>query len=135
MRPESFNRVAAGVSFLPTLGARCLIQVYRLGVRPLLGQRCRFWPSCSEYGLEAFERHGFLGGLRLTARRLSHCHPWHPGGVDPVPESLFEPTESAGQTVQAGRPLSGRMACHAVACSCEGSAGRRRSLFNRQYDH
>jgi len=63
-----------------------LLQAYRVAISPLLGQRCRFYPSCSEYAIEAIERHGSLRGSWLTLRRLSRCHPLHPGGCDPVPE-------------------------------------------------
>jgi putative membrane protein insertion efficiency factor len=63
-----------------------LLQAYRVVISPLLGQRCRFYPSCSEYAIEAIERHGSLRGSWLTLRRLSRCHPLHPGGCDPVPE-------------------------------------------------
>jgi len=64
---------------------RCLIRVYQLAVSPMLGPRCRFHPTCSEYGLEAIEKHGAGRGLWLTCRRVCRCHPWHPGGLDPVP--------------------------------------------------
>jgi hypothetical protein len=63
-----------------------LIRVYQLFVSPLLGNHCRFYPSCSQYAREAIEQHGALGGGWLAIRRLLRCHPWHPGGVDPVPE-------------------------------------------------
>jgi len=62
-----------------------LIRFYQFAISPLLGQRCRFFPSCSEYAVEAIERHGILRGCWLGLRRLSHCHPWHAGGYDPVP--------------------------------------------------
>lgn len=63
---------------------------YRIMLAPVLGSRnvCRFHPSCSEYAIQAFDRHGFLKGLVLSAIRLSKCHPWHPGGYDPVPEEF-----------------------------------------------
>lgn len=62
-----------------------LLRGYRYWLSPMLGSRCRFYPSCSAYALEAVETHGALRGLALTARRLGRCHPFHAGGVDPVP--------------------------------------------------
>lgn len=62
-----------------------LLQVYKYLVSPLLGQNCRFYPSCADYAREAVERHGVVRGLWLAARRVGRCHPWHPGGFDPVP--------------------------------------------------
>jgi putative membrane protein insertion efficiency factor len=63
-----------------------LIRAYQLFISPLLGNHCRFYPSCSQYAREAIEHHGALRGGWLAIRRLLRCHPWHPGGVDPVPE-------------------------------------------------
>lgn len=63
-----------------------LIRVYQTILSPFLGNHCRFYPSCSNYALEALEKHGFLRGLWLSLRRVSRCHPWHEGGVDLVPE-------------------------------------------------
>lgn len=62
-----------------------LIRGYRYVLSPLLGNHCRFYPSCSRYAIEAFETHGPLKGLRLSGGRLLRCHPWHNGGHDPVP--------------------------------------------------
>ena len=62
-----------------------LIRAYQLAISPMLGNRCRFYPSCSEYSMEALRHHGLFRGLWLTVRRLGRCHPWHPGGFDPVP--------------------------------------------------
>ncbi|HUJ52833.1 MAG TPA: membrane protein insertion efficiency factor YidD [Steroidobacteraceae bacterium] len=62
-----------------------LIRLYQWTVSPLLGPRCRFYPSCSHYALEAFERFGVLKGAWLTLARIARCHPFHPGGFDPVP--------------------------------------------------
>ncbi len=61
------------------------IRAYQYVLRPMLGSNCRFYPSCSDYALEAIERHGAPRGLWLTVRRVSRCHPYHPGGFDPVP--------------------------------------------------
>ena len=63
-----------------------LVRLYRALVSPLLPPACRFHPSCSAYALGALERHGALRGSWLAARRLCRCHPFHPGGIDPVPE-------------------------------------------------
>ncbi len=63
-----------------------LVRLYRAIVSPMLPQACRFYPSCSAYALGALERHGALRGSWLAARRLCRCHPFHPGGIDPVPE-------------------------------------------------
>jgi putative membrane protein insertion efficiency factor len=63
------------------------IAVYRYGIRPIIGPRCRYFPSCSEYGQEALKRHGWMTGGLLTLMRLARCHPWDAGGLDPVPES------------------------------------------------
>jgi len=62
-----------------------LIRLYQCFLSPLLGPRCRFHPSCSQYAFEAIERHGILRGGGLAARRLARCHPLNPGGYDPVP--------------------------------------------------
>ena len=61
------------------------LKLYRTFVSPMYGQVCRFYPSCSAYALEAVERHGAVRGCWLAARRLVRCHPWNPGGPDPVP--------------------------------------------------
>lgn len=70
---------------LPALAIVGVLTVYRLLVSPMYGQTCRFYPSCSAYALEAVQRHGAAKGSWLAVRRLGRCHPWNPGGVDPVP--------------------------------------------------
>ncbi|MDO8932536.1 MAG: membrane protein insertion efficiency factor YidD [Rhodocyclaceae bacterium] len=62
-----------------------LVKLYRYAISPMLGRSCRFDPSCSEYAIEALQRHGAVKGIWLAARRVGRCHPWHPGGYDPVP--------------------------------------------------
>ena len=63
-----------------------LIKCYRKFISPLTGPSCRFYPTCSSYGLEAFEKHGAFKGFFMTIFRIGKCHPFHPGGYDPVPE-------------------------------------------------
>ncbi len=66
---------------------KALVKAYRLLISPLLPPSCRFYPTCSEYALEALDRHGALRGSWLTLKRLGRCHPLCKGGVDPVPGS------------------------------------------------
>lgn len=61
------------------------IRGYQYLFRPLLGRNCRFYPSCSDYAREAIQKHGAWRGMWLAVRRISCCHPYHPGGYDPVP--------------------------------------------------
>jgi len=63
-----------------------LLRAYRYLLSPFLGNNCRFYPSCSSYAETAVERFGILSGGWLALRRISRCHPWHEGGVDPAPE-------------------------------------------------
>lgn len=62
-----------------------IIRLYQLILSPLLGPRCRFYPSCSHYGIEALQTHGLLKGSWLTIKRITRCHPGNPGGIDLVP--------------------------------------------------
>ncbi len=94
----------------PTLQARSrvvastaalgLIKAYQYGIRPMLGQRCRFFPSCSEYTAEAIGEYGVIRGSTMGALRLAKCHPFHAGGYDPVPAK----TSSAARSI--ARPAS-----------------------------
>ncbi len=61
-----------------------IIVFYQRFISPLTGPSCRFFPSCSSYTLQAIDKHGLVKGLFLSLRRISRCHPWHPGGYDPV---------------------------------------------------
>lgn len=63
-----------------------LIRGYQLLLSPLLGPRCRFYPSCSNYALQALHQHGVVQGTWLSTKRICRCHPLNPGGYDPVPE-------------------------------------------------
>jgi len=62
-----------------------LIRFYQYGISPLLGPRCRFFPTCSEYTAEAVTKYGAFKGLGLGLKRIFRCHPWNSGGFDPVP--------------------------------------------------
>ena len=62
-----------------------VIRAYQLILSPVLGNNCRFHPTCSTYAIEAINQNGALGGVWLAAKRITRCHPWNPGGFDPVP--------------------------------------------------
>jgi uncharacterized protein len=63
-----------------------IIKIYQKIISPLTPPSCRFYPTCSHYGVEAIEKHGALKGAWLAIRRILKCHPFHEGGFDPVPE-------------------------------------------------
>ncbi len=71
-----------------------VIKGYQLIISSVLPARCRFYPTCSQYSLEAISTHGVLRGVYLTVVRISHCHPYHPGGYDPVPDKLESEKEN-----------------------------------------
>ncbi len=81
-----------------------LIKAYQYGIRPMLGPRCRFFPSCSEYTADAIGVYGVLRGSAMGAMRLAKCHPWHAGGFDPVPENKLNSSHTA--VVNDARPVS-----------------------------
>ncbi len=63
------------------------VYAYRYLISPMLGPRCRFEPSCSQYTIEAVQQLGIMRGFLLGLKRIGRCHPWHPGGYDPVPKN------------------------------------------------
>jgi len=74
-----------------------LLRLYRFALSPLLGNQCRFAPTCSQYAIGAVERHGALRGSALALRRVCRCNPWHEGGWDPVPELAAQEQREPGQ--------------------------------------
>ena len=62
-----------------------LLRGYQVFISPFLPHSCRFYPSCSEYACQAFEKYGFGKGILLSCQRVMKCHPFHPGGLDPLP--------------------------------------------------
>jgi uncharacterized protein len=79
----------SGTARLPSVMAQAAIgavTAYQWTIRPVIGAHCRFWPSCSDYAIDALRRHGAVRGGALAARRVLRCNPWHEGGWDPVPE-------------------------------------------------
>ena len=62
-----------------------LVRFYQYAISTMLGRRCRYFPTCSEYTVDAIHKYGALRGGWLGAKRICRCHPWHPGGYDPVP--------------------------------------------------
>jgi len=114
-----------------------VLRAYRYALSPLLGPRCRFVPSCSEYAIGSLQAHGIVRGAWLSTRRLCKCHPWHPGGYDPVidPASVpaAEPTvdrvADAGSSTATGAQHALPVADRFRHPSC--SAGQPRSATVR----
>ncbi len=75
------------INYLVTRGTVFIIRTYQLLALPVLPRSCRFYPTCSSYTVEALEVYGFVKGFAMGAWRLARCHPFHPGGYDPVPPS------------------------------------------------
>lgn len=90
-----------------------LLKAYRLAISPLYGNVCRYYPSCSAYALRAVEVHGAWRGSWLAGRRLLRCHPWTPGGYDPVPGTPEWAEEQRLQSdVLPGQPNAATMNSH-----------------------
>jgi putative membrane protein insertion efficiency factor len=86
MSDESIMRkTGKWVRNIPKNLALVLILFYRRCISPLTPACCRFYPTCSEYALTSFRRYGFIKGFWLSLKRICRCHPWNPGGYDPVP--------------------------------------------------
>ena len=81
-----------------------ILRIYQYAISPLLGRNCRFYPSCSAYAKDAIETHGLLGGSFLSIKRLLRCHPWHPGGYDPVPDCSADGHDAVSE--ESRSPLS-----------------------------
>ncbi|ASI80088.1 membrane protein insertion efficiency factor YidD [Bacillus pacificus] len=71
-----------------------IIRFYQKFISPMTPPTCRFYPTCSHYGLEAFQKHGAFKGFWLTCKRILKCHPFHPGGFDPVPDKKDDKVHS-----------------------------------------
>jgi len=84
-KPDLSGKMKDKASRLVTIFLCTLLKIFKL-LRPLLGPRaCRFYPTCTAYAREALEKHGPVKGLWLAVKRVAKCHPFHPGGYDPVP--------------------------------------------------
>ncbi len=85
--PSAHSTTGTWLVAIPVAVIRC----YQAMLRPLLIGTCKFCPSCSEYAIEALHTHGLLRGTRLALRRITRCHPFSPGGIDPVPPPAVPP--------------------------------------------
>ncbi len=83
-----------------------VIRIYQILLAPILGNNCRFHPNCSEYAIEAINRHGSINGLWLSIKRIARCNPWHLGGLDPVPlQNNTQKSQEKSITVLSGGVL------------------------------
>ena len=88
IQPHAVNHpTAVGPRSIGSWVLLLLLRVYIVFLSPFFGGACKFYPSCSNYALQAVQRFGTLHGSWLAVKRLARCHPWHPGGYDPVPET------------------------------------------------
>lgn len=83
---EEIKKVGRTLQKIPRMAAVGLIKAYGLLVSSWTPPRCRFYPSCSQYMIQAIEKHGLLRGTLMGTKRILRCHPWNDGGYDPVPE-------------------------------------------------
>lgn len=97
---EGLSVALGALKKLPSLLAVGLITLYRGVISPLTPSSCRFHPTCSEYGLEAFKRFGFFKGLLLTTKRILKCRPGGPYGYDPVPEKDPKGNRTSGFVIE-----------------------------------
>jgi putative membrane protein insertion efficiency factor len=97
--------------------ARGFVLAYRFFLSPMLGPSCRYYPTCSQYALDAIDEHGALRGAWLAARRILRCHPWHEGGFDPVPRAARCGCASHGAVRTASSFHSGDVARATAATS------------------
>ena len=77
-----------------------LLKGYKFAISPMVGQNCRFYPSCSEYAAEAIREYGACKGSFMAGKRLCKCHPWHPGGVDIVPPKVTPTSGDASEKIR-----------------------------------
>ena len=92
---EQLSRVVWAAGWPVRMALVGILKLYRVTLSGMFGGRCRFYPSCSDYAAQAIDLHGPARGSLLAARRLCKCHPWHPGGLDPVPA----PAKSSGHSL------------------------------------
>lgn len=111
--------VVAVLRRLPSLLLIGLVRAYQLTVSPMLGPTCRFYPSCSAYAVGALREHGAIRGTWLAVRRVFRCHPWNPGGVDPVPPRVRRPADTAAAAPQ--NPVPPHEDHHCDSSSTSGS--------------
>jgi len=86
----------------PGLIAIGVLRAYQWTIRPVIGANCRFWPSCSDYAIDAFRAHGAARASALSVKRVLRCNPWHAGGIDPVPtpSTQTRPDTTAGRRMR-----------------------------------
>lgn len=82
------NKIIKTAAGIPAGISTALVKAYKMIISPYLPKSCRFYPSCSTYSIESFKRYGFIKGMFLTIERIMRCHPFNPGGFDPVPENF-----------------------------------------------